>query len=101
MPAITTLIAIAGVAASVGGVVQATITSANAAAEAKKQAAKAKAALQAKKPSDTTEAEIKLAKRDKELKRGKGSLAQRKRKELQAGSAGGLETKSASEVGGL
>ncbi len=98
MPAITTLVAIAGVAASVGGVLSAKSAADKAAAQAKKQAEEAKAALQAKRPSDNTEAEIKLAKRDKELKRGKGSLAKRKRENL---SAGGLPAASASEVGGL
>lgn len=98
MPAITTLVAIAGVAASVGGVVQASAAAKAQAAAAKKQADQAKAALQAKKPSEKTEAEIKLAAKDKDLKRGKGSLAKRNR---QSAATGGLAGQSASAVGGL
>jgi polyribonucleotide nucleotidyltransferase len=64
---------------------------------AKEQAAKAAAALQAKKPSEDTEAKIKIAAKDKELKRGKGSLAKRNR----AAAVGGLPGQSAASVGGL
>ncbi len=97
MPAITSLVALAGVAASVGGVITANIEAKKQAAAAKKQADDAKAALQAKEPSEDTEAKIKLAQKDKDLKRGKGSLAKRNR----AASVGGLPAQSASEVGGL
>ncbi len=97
MPALTTIVAIAGVAASVGGVVMANSEAKKQAAAAKKQADEAKAALQAKKPSEDTEATIKIAQKDKELKRGKGSLAKRNR----AASVGGLPTQSAASVGGL
>lgn len=97
MPVITTLIAIAGVAASIGGVLSARAAAAKAAKAAALQAKKARAALLAKKPSDETRAKLKLIAKDKELKRGKGSLAQRKRKLA----IGGLPVTSASEVGGL
>ncbi len=98
MPAITSLIAIAGVASSIGGVIVASAQAAAQAKAAKKQADEAKAIMLAPKPDTKTRAEVKLAKQDKTLKRGKGSLAQRKRKKLEAG---GLNVPSASEVGGL
>lgn len=101
MPAITTLISLAGVAASIGGVATAAMAAAAQEKAGKEQLRRAEEALKAQKPSKDTRAEIRLGKRDKKLKRGKGSLAQRKKEEAAAGSAGGLETKSASEVGGL
>lgn len=99
MPAITTLIAVAGVAAAVGGVVQTQRIAFEQSLAAKKKADLAKAALLAKPPAEDTKAKIALATKDKELKRGQkgGSLAKRKRASL----IGGLEGPTASEVGGL
>ncbi len=99
MPAITSLVAIAGVASSIGGVVLAASQASAQAKMAKEQARKAEQILRAKKPDTKTRAEIKLASKDKNLKRGKGSLAQRNRRK--AIETGGLDVPSASEVGGL
>ena len=101
MPFLTSLIAIATVATSLFGVMQASAAAKKQEAAAAEQAKLAKAALQAKRPSEDTEAKVKLAKRDRELKRGKGSLAQREREKKQNLQAGGLAGQSASEVGGL
>ena len=96
MPAITTFVAIAAVAASVGGTVVAKKTAAKQAKAAKKQAADALDASLAKKPADTTAADVALAsaKSDQDRRRGKGSLAQRNKEASLAGP-------SASAVGGL
>ena len=98
MPAITSWIAVAGVASAIGGVVQSSAAASAALKDAAKQAKDAKAAAFAKKPSEETEADIKLVRTDKDLKRGKGSKAKRDR---DAASAGGLTPPSASKVGGL
>lgn len=94
MPALTTFIAVAGVAAAVGGTVAAKVSADKQAKAAKKQAAKVKAAALAKPPSTTTDAEIKLARADQDRRRGKGSLAARRK-------ASALEGQSAASVGGL
>jgi len=60
----------------------------------KKRAKEAREAALAKKPSETTEAVVKLKEGDKSRKRGKGSLAQRTQ-------AAALAGPSAASVGGL
>lgn len=94
MAAITTIVAIAGVAAAVGGTVAAKVARDKQAKVAKKRSKEAKAAAQAKKPGTTTQADVALLSKDTERKRGKGSLAARRKTAELAGP-------SASSVGGL
>lgn len=99
MPAITTFIAIAGIAAAIGGTVAQKQAAAKQRKAAKKQANDAKAAAQAKKPAADTGANVALRRNDIERRRGKGSLAARRK--AAAEGAGGLAAPSASSVGGL
>ncbi len=94
MPAVTSIIAIAAIAAAVGGTISAKRTAGKQAKAAKKQSKEAAAAATAKAPSETTDAEIRLAQQEKARKRGKGSLAARTK-------ASDLAGPSASAVGGL
>ena len=94
MPAITTIVAIAGVAAAVGGTVAQKQSAQKRAAAAKKQSDKAQAAALAKKPSADTGADVALQSNEKKRKRGRGSLASIQRRES-------LGAPSASAVGGL
>lgn len=94
MPAVTTIVAVAGVAAALGGTVVQQKQAASAKKQAKKQAEEAQAAATAKKPGTATESDVALQDSDKDRKRGKGSLAQRTKAAELAGPA-------ASSVGGL
>jgi len=94
MPTLTTIVAIAGVAAAVGGTVSQKLVAKKQEKAAKKRADKASAAALAKKPSDVTGADVALLGRDSDTKRGRGSLAQRRK-------AAELAGPSASSIGGL
>ncbi len=94
MVALTSIIAIAAVAAAVGGTISAKRTANKQASAAKRQSKRAAAAATAKRPSETTDAEVRIAQSEKERKRGKGSLARRNQVASLAGP-------SASAVGGL
>jgi len=94
MAAITTIVAIAGVAAAIGGTIASKQQAAKTAKAAKKRSDKAQAAALAKKPGTSTQAEVALGGRDKDRRQGKGSLAQRRKTTELAGP-------SASSVGGL
>jgi Flp pilus assembly protein TadB len=94
MVALTSIIAIAAVAAAVGGTISAKRTAGKQAKAAKKQSRRAAAAATAKRPSETTDAEVRIAQTEKDRKRGKGSQAARDK-------AASLAGPSASSVGGL
>ena len=100
MPALTTFIAVAGIAAAIGGTVAQKQAAAKQRSAAKKQANQAKAAAQAKPPSADTGANIALRRNDQERRRGKGSLAARRRATA-TGLGASLQAPSASAVGGL
>ena len=97
MPAITTIVAVAGVAAAVGGTVSAKRQASKQSAASKKQFKKTQAAALAKPPKADTGAAVELRRNDADRRRGRGSLAARRR----AQTVGGLSAPSASAVGGL
>lgn len=96
MPLLTTIVAVAAVAGMVGTVVQQSVAAKKQAKAAKKQAQEARAAANAAPPAKTTGADVRLAARDSDTKRGKGSLASRRR-----ATSLGLDGPSAASVGGL
>ena len=96
MAAITTFIAIAGVAAAIGGTVSQKMAAAKQASAAKKQGKDVAAAATAKRPGVVTGAAVALRRNDKDARRGRGSRVARRRE-----ASLGLSGPSASSVGGL
>jgi Flp pilus assembly protein TadB len=93
MAALTTFIAIAGVAAAIGGTVSARSAAKKQAKRAKKRAKEAAEVAAAPPPLATSGATTALARSDRDSRRGRGSQAQRNR----VASLG----QTASSVGGL
>lgn len=94
MPAITTIVAVMGIAAAIGGTVAQQQAAKKQRKAAKKNAKEAREAAAVADPSKKTGATVALARSDRDRRRGKGSQAARDQ-------ASALAGPSASAVGGL